>query len=250
MEKLNAFVAQGVPMLPGLPPIFVSRVLHDCGDGSDFVLTLLKIRSSPAMTSFRKWLVRCYELSRSTDLVEREKGAAALEKLNQFSPDDDLSATDFGVGLLKIAIDVAKLDTLGVIAEIAAPIVKYLGGISFSGLRQFRDKNTGLQTVTKFLKDNFGDQFNRSEMDFISTLLKLPDNLADWGKEDTAFSVRGGRLYGQAPPLARPCVVQIEDAPYVNNAQKDFADLLDRSQRLTPELLRKIEIEEEGNKRK
>ncbi|MFH1991650.1 MAG: hypothetical protein ABIK98_04485 [Pseudomonadota bacterium] len=228
MKKLNVFVTQGAPMLPELPPMFVSRILHDCTKGSDFVPTLLKVRNSPAMRSFRKWLVRCWDLSRETDMDKRQKAADAFEKLNQFSPEDDLSATEFGINLLKIAKDVATADPVGIVTEIASPIVKYLGGIPFSGLRQFGGKNADPERLKKFFKDNFGDQFNRNDMDFVSTLIKLPDNLTDWGNEEATFTAYGGRLDSGAPPLARPCFTQVKDAAYINNAQKDFDDLFNR----------------------
>jgi len=225
MEKLNVFVPQGAPMLPSLPPIFVSRILHECAKGQDFVPTLLKIRNSPAMNSFRKWLVRCWDLLRATDMADRQKAADAFEKLNQFSPEDDLSASEFGISLLKIVKDVAKTDPVGIITDIASPIIKYLGGVPFSGLRQFGGKNANPESLKRFFKDNFGDHFNRNEMDFISTLLKLPDNLTDWGKAEATIIAYGGRLDSGAPPLARPCFTQVEDAAYINNAQKDFEDL-------------------------
>ncbi len=228
MEKLNVFVAQGAPMLPGLPPIFVSRILHESGKGSDFVPALFKIRNSPAMRSFRKWMTRCWELSRGTDMAERQKAADVYEKFNKFSPEDDLSVTEFGIDLLKIAIDVGKADPLGIVTEIASPIVTYLGGVSFSGLRQFVGKNADPKGLKEFFRDNFGDHWNRNEMDFISTLLKLPDDLTDWGKKEATFSAYGGRLDSGAPPLARPCFIQVADAAYINNAQKDFDDLLKR----------------------
>lgn len=229
MEKLNVFVTQGAPMLPALPPVYVSRILHDSASGSGFVQTLLWVRTSPAMTSFRKWMVKCWELSLSTDMAARQKAADAFAKLNQFSPQDDLSGTDFGISLLKIAKDVASLDAVGIATEIASPIVKYLAGIPFAGLRKFGGRNADPERLRDFFKDNFGDAFNFSELDYISTLLQLPDNLTDWEKEEAIFTAHGGRLDSAAPALARPCFIQVKDAAYVNNALKDIDDLIKRS---------------------
>ncbi len=231
MEKLNVFVVQGAPMLPELPPIFVTRILRDCETGSDFIPTLLEIRNSPAMTSFRKWLVKCWNMSRSPDLTARKKAVEAFEKLNQFSPDDDLPAIEFGKSLLKIATDATKADIVGIVTEIAAPIIKYLGGVTFLGLRHFKEKNVDPESFKRFFQTNFGDQFNRREMDYISTLLRLPDNLTDWESEGANLTAYGGRLVSEAPPLARPCFTQVKDPAYINNAQKDFDDLFSRAVR-------------------
>jgi hypothetical protein len=87
--------------------------------------------------------------------------------------------------------------------------------------------------------DNFGDKFNRHEMDSIAIMLGLPENLTAWGKEATAVvTLRSGRLE-EAPPLSRPYRVRIEDAAHVENVRKDFEALWNSAEPLTPELLRK-----------
>ncbi len=243
MDKLNAFVSQGAPMLPTLPPMFVSRILHDSSNGSEFISVLLEIRNSPAMKRFRTWMIQCWELSHSTDLAQRTKAAEALQKLDTFSPDIGVSATQFGISLINVIKAVVTYDPVGIIDEIASPLVKYLGGIPLSGLRQFGSNNSDPQKLGTFLQDNFGDQFNRNEMDFISTLLTLPDDLAQWRKEETEFTVEGGRLDWSAPPLARPSFVRTVSPAHVTNAKKDFDELLKQAVPVTPELLKQWDAE-------
>jgi hypothetical protein len=241
MEQLNAFVAQGAPMLPALPPMFVARLLHDSPRGSDLVATLLEIRNSPAMKRFRGWMVKQAELSRSTVIADREKAAAALQKLQSFSPGADMSKMEFGKGLLKIAKSALKGDVVGIVAEVASPVVQYLAGIPLSGLRDFGGKKVGSGELDRFLVDNFGDKFNRHEMDEIAIMLGLPENLTAWGKEEKAVvTLRSGRL-DNSPPLSRPHRVHIEDAAHVENARKDFEDLWNSGEQLTPELLRNLQ---------
>jgi len=241
MEQLNAFVPQGAPMLPALPPMFVARLLHDSPGGSDLVATLIEIRNSPAMKRFREWMVKQAELSRSTVIADREKAAAALRKLQSFSPGADMSKMDFGKGLLKIAMSALKGDIVSIVAEVASPVVQYLAGVPLSGLRDFGGKKVGSGELDRFLVENFGDKFNRHEMDSIAIMLGLPENLTVWGKEENAVvTLRSGRLE-DAPPLSRPYRVYIEDAAHVENARKDFENLWNSSEPLTPELLRKLQ---------
>jgi len=54
------------------------------------------------------------------------------------------------------------------------------------------------------LQKAFQDKFNRSEMEYISTLLGLPDNLTDWKTLPVSFDVTAKRLSPQAPNLSRP----------------------------------------------
>lgn len=240
MDQLNAFVAQGAPMLPALPPMFVARLLHDSPRGSDIVATLLEIRNSPAMKRFRDWLTKQAELSHSTVIADREKAAVALEKLQGFSPAADMSKMEFGKGLLNVAKSALKGDIVGIIGDVASPVVQYLAGIPLSGLRDFGSKKIGSGELDSFLLDNFGDKFNRHELDSIAIMLGLPENLTAWGKEKAIISMRSGRL-DDAPPLSRPYRVRIEDAAHVENARKDFEDLRKRGERLTPELLRQLQ---------
>jgi hypothetical protein len=241
MGKLNSFVGQGLPMLPELPPVFATRVLNDSANRRDLMRTILEIRNSAAMKNFRKWMVRCWDLANGTDTKDRAKAADALQKLNEFSPEDDISEAEFGTGLLKIVVDVLKGDPVGVISEVASPIMKYIGGIPFSGLRQFSSSHVDPKKLDRFLSDNFGDKLNRQEMDFIAILLKLPEDLTEWAREEAVFTVQGGRLDAAAPALSRPCFIQVENPAHVSNAERDFEDLLKRAERVTPEMLREWE---------
>jgi hypothetical protein len=228
MEKLNEFVVPGAPKLPALPPILVTRILDDCENGYDFIPTLLEIRDSPVMTSYRRWVVKCCGQACGRDTVELKKAEEACEKLNQLFPKDYLSSAEFGKSMLQSPNDIAMADSANVFKEIVLPIVKYLGGIPFSGLRQLNKENVDPESFKKFFTDNFGDKYSRSEMDHIATLLKLPDNLADWGKEEATVIAYSGRLVSDGQTLTRPCFVQVKDLAYIDSAQKDFDELLSR----------------------
>lgn len=246
MKKLNAFVAQGAPLLPELPPIFVSRILHDCVKGYDFVATLLEIRNSPALVRFRKWMIKCHELSQSTDLAQRTKAAEALAKLDAFLPDDGVSAKELSFTFIKLAKliqYVPTFDVAGVVDDWLPPVMNYLGGVPLSGLRQFGARTADPGKLDAFLTESFGDKFNRNDMESIANLLELPDDLADWAKEAAEFSVRGERLDAMAPPLSRPYSIQAKGVVAAEGAMKDFEEMWQRGEKVTPELLRKWEEE-------
>jgi hypothetical protein len=246
MEKLNAFVSQGAPMLPALSPMFVSRIVHDRARGTDLVPMLLEIRNSPAMTRFRRWMVRCWELSRGTDLAQREKAAKALGKLDEFSFEEDISVMEFGKALLDFGKDVLKGDPLAIIEEMAPHVMKYLAGIPLSGLRQFGKENADAGKLLRFFKTNFGDQFNRNDMNCIASFLQLPEDLTEWGREDAELATEGRRLDPNAPALSRPYDMRVGDAALVENAKRDFEELLERAEPVTREMLRKWEEESGG----
>lgn len=243
MENLNEPVSQGAPMLPSLVPMFVSRILHDRTQGSNLVQTLLEIRNSATMAKFRQWMVRYWKQSRSEDFVERTKAAEARKKLDHFTFQEDVSVMEFGKALLHFGKDVLKGDPLAIIEEIAPFVMKYLSGVPLSGLKEFGNANADPRKLQAFLKQNFGDEFNRNDLDSIATFLMLPEDLADWGKEEAEFAVEPRRLVAAAPPLSRPYTIQVTSPGYIANAKKDFDELVSRAERVTPEMLRRWEAE-------
>jgi hypothetical protein len=66
-------------------------------------------------------------------------------------------------------------------------------------------------------------------MDYISTLLWLPDNMAGWQAEPVDFQVQSGRLDNSAPNLARPCFITTGDQHSLINAKEEFQELLKRA---------------------
>lgn len=229
MEEINQFVPQGAPMLPELPPIFVSRILRDCKTGKDFVPVLLKFRNSSAMKRLRKWMEKLRELSQSTDLAQRSKAADALKKLNQYSPDEDIGKVEFGLSLYKIIKNVFVPDPVGIIEEIAPQVAKIFLKIPFQGLSQFGGAKIDPKKFNVFLKNTFGDQFNRGEMDFISYHLQLADDLRDWEMTDATLSTKSGRIYPDAPPLGRSFMMQTTYGPNVENMEQDADELLKKA---------------------
>ena len=232
MQRLNDLVFLGAPPIPTLPPIFVSRILHDCPNGSDIIQTLIEVRKSPAMIRFRKWAAKCMELIASEDVDKRAKALAAYDKLMNFSLDEDISGKDFSKGILNIIKDSLKGDVLGIASEVISPVMTYLCGFNLSVLHQFGGEKADIRNIDTFLKASFGDKFTRSEMDYVSTLLWLPDNLTDWKKENVQLVTMSERLDPLAPNLARPCFITTENPNDILNAQKAFEDLWKKGKRL------------------
>jgi hypothetical protein len=222
MSKLNVFVAQGAPMVPESPPIYVSRILRDCATGADFVPTLLKIRNSSAFRHLRAWMTKCAEQALSPDPGERMKAADAWQKFMEFPLDKAVDKTEVGVSVLNVAIDIAKADVMGVLSEVASPIVNYFLSIPFLGIREFSGGKADSGKLDAFLTATFGDQFNRGEMNMISSFLELPGNLKDWPDIGAQFSVNAGRIYPQAGPLARSFMMKITDPNVLSEIMADF----------------------------
>jgi len=232
MQRLNDLVFLGAPPIPTLPPIFVSRILHDCPNRSDIIQTLIEVRKSPAMIRFRKWAAKCMELIVSEDVDKRAKALAAYDKLMNFSLDEDISGKDFSKGILNIIKDSLKGDVLGIASEVISPVMTYLGGFNLSVLHQFGGGKADIRNIDSFLKASFGDKFTRTEMDYVSTLLWLPDNLTDWKKENVQLVTMSERLDPLAPNLARPCFITTGNPNDILNAQKAFEDLWKKGKKL------------------
>ena len=177
------------------------------------------------MTGFRRWLAKCC-VPVCGDYATQNRAYEILGELQQVFSEDHLSLTGFGINVLQKATDIAKVDSTAILKEFALPIVNYLGGIPFFGLLQLNNEGVDPRSFKKFFKDNFGKQYSRIEMDSISVLLKLPDNQLGWKNEDVLLTAYSGRLVSDAPPLARPCIVQVKDLAYLHNAQLDFEDIV------------------------
>jgi hypothetical protein len=223
MAKLNVFVSQGAPLVPESPPIYVSRILRDCSTGADFIPTLLKIRNSPAMRHFRVWMAKCATQALSPDPAERMKAADAWEKFMEFPLDKAVDKTEVGLSVLNVAIDVVKADVMGILGEVASPIVNYFLSIPFAGIREFSGDKADSGKLETFLAKTFGDQFNRGEMNMISSFLDLPANMKDWQNFDAQLTVTPGRIYPQNDPLARSFTMTIRDPNVLSEIMADFA---------------------------
>ncbi len=225
MEQLAAFFPQRAHLLPELPPLFVSRVLRECTTSADFVQTMLKIRHSAALTDCRSWLARCHELSRSVVPAARRQATAAFEKLNEFLPVGDWSATEGQISVLDGTADIFVAEPATIVPKLMTPIAQFLAGGLISEVQQLADQPAAPQQLKKFFRDNFGEHLSRHEMGFVSTLLKLPDSQTGWRHEDAAFSILGVHLTEDAPPLARPCFQQVDNSTYAGEALMDFDEL-------------------------
>lgn len=232
MEKLNVFVSQGAPLVPELPPIYVSRILRDCATGSDFVPILLQIRNSSAMRRFRAWMTKCAEQSRSPDLTERTKAANAWAKFTEFPLKQAIDPTEAGLSVLNVVIDTLKADVMGILGEVAGPIVNYFLSAPFLGLRQFSGKKVEPAKLDAFLTASFGDKFSRSEMNMISEHLKLPANLKDWAEVAAELTVDAGRIYPEMGPLARSYSMTMRDPAVLSEVLADFNERQAKSQRV------------------
>jgi hypothetical protein len=222
MAKLNVFVSQGAPLVPESPPIYVSRILRDCSTGADFVPTLLKIRNSSALRHLRAWMAKCATQALSPDPAERMKAADAWEKFMEFPLDKAVDKTEVGVSVLNVAVDIAKADVMGILSEVASPIVNYFLSTPFVGIREFSGDKADSGKLEAFLAATFGDQFNRGEMNMISSFLELPANMKDWPGVDPQFCVNAGRIYPQAEPLARSFMMKIHDPGVLSEIMADI----------------------------
>jgi hypothetical protein len=225
MAKLNVFVSQGAPLVPESPPIYVSRILRDCSTGADFIPTLLKIRNSSALRHLRAWMAKCATQALGPDPAERMKAADAWEKFMEFPLDKAVDKTEVGVSVLNVAVDIAKADVMGILSEVASPIVNYFLSTPFVGIREFGGDKADSGKLEAFLAATFGDQFNRGDMNMISSFLELPANTKDWPGVGAQFCVNAGRIYPQAEPLARSFMMKIRDPDVLSEIMADIESL-------------------------
>jgi hypothetical protein len=222
MSKLNVFVSQGAPLIPEMPPIYVSRILRDCTTGSDFVPVMLKIRNSAALCRLRAWMKKCSDQLRSADLAERIKAAHDWQKFIDFPLDQAIDKVAVGLSVLNVAVDIVTTDIMGIVDEVASPIVNYFLSAPFAGLKEFSGDKVDSARLDAFLTATFSDKFTRSEMNMISDHLKLPANLKDWADEDAELSVGPGRIYPQMGPLARSYSMTIRDPNVLSDVLDDY----------------------------
>ncbi len=235
MNELNTLVTLGAPPLPTVPPLFVTRLVHDCEKGSDVIPTLFEIRKSLAVTRFRKWATQCMEWIASEDVEKRTKGKQAYDHLMGFSLTAKLKAEDWGKASLKTgkAIqEVVKGDFISAMSEVFMPVAYFLAGLPLSFLKQFGGKKGNPKKLDSFLTQTFGDSFHRSEMDFVANLLWLPDNVSDWKGQSVKWDVRAGRLDPAAPPLARPCFITSKRPHELQDAKEAFEKLWEKGEPL------------------
>jgi len=238
MRRINDLVSVGILPIPALPPVFVARTLYDSSrpsflsrilrrqsKGSNIVRTLLEIRNSSAMIRFRKWISDCMELMTTKDVSKLERVRKTYDRLNAFALEDDITKEEFSKGALTIIGAVPKADVLAILKEVVSPVMKYYAGFPLGVLRGFGGHEGESIQVEQFLERTFSDKFTASEMDYISTLLELPDNLEDWKNEDMVFQTHAGRIDPGAPNLSRPCFIQTANTQHIANAEGDFAEL-------------------------
>ncbi|HEX4121862.1 MAG TPA: hypothetical protein VH619_14675 [Verrucomicrobiae bacterium] len=225
LARLNVFVSQGAPLIPEAPPIYVSRVLRDCSTGADFVPTLLKIRNSSALRNLRAWMAKCAEQALSREPSDRIKAADAWEKFTDYPLEKAVDKTEAAMSVLNVAIDIAKADVMGVLGEVASPIVNYFLSAPFSGIREFGDDKADSSKLESFLTMTFGDNFSRGEMNMISAFLELPGNLKDWADVGAILTASTGRVDASANALARSFLMNIRDPNILSEMMADVDDL-------------------------
>ncbi|WP_266168324.1 hypothetical protein [Dyella subtropica] len=239
MKGLNDLVSLGVLPIPELPPIFVARTVYDASrtsflsrvlqgqaKGSNIVRTLLEMRNSKGMVRFRQWMSDCIELATTTDVAKLERFSKTSEMLNNLTLEDDITKEEFVKGALNVVKAVPHGDVLAILKEVVSPVTKYIAGFPVGVLRGFGGRKGESIHVEQFLKRTFSDKFTAMEMDYISTLLELPDNVADWKREDVTFDAHAGRIDSNAPNLSRPCFIQSAKVQHLANAKASFAELL------------------------
>jgi len=242
MQRINDLISVGVLPIPALPPVFIARtlyessrpsflssILHLQAKGSNIVRTLLDTRNSSSMIRFRKWISDCIELVTTKDISNLERVRNVYDKLNTFTLEDDITGEEFSKGILNIIGAVPKGDVLAILKEVASPVMKYYAGFPVEVLRGFGGHEGESIQVEQFLERTFSDKFTASEMDYISTLLELPDNVTAWRSEDVVFQAQADRIDPSAPNLSRPCFIQTANAQHIANAQEDFSEFLKKA---------------------
>jgi hypothetical protein len=174
-------------------------------------------------------MARCAEQSLSPDLGERTKAANALQKFMNYPLDQEVDKTAVGLSVLNVAIDIFSTDIMGILGEVAGPIVNYFLSVPFSGLNEFSGKKVESARVDAFLTATFGDKFNRTEMNMISNHLKLPANVKDWANEEAELTAGSGRINPNLEPLARSYSMTIQDPGVLADVLADFNALKAKS---------------------
>ena len=213
IQKMNKTVMEygGTP-LPELPPLFVVRVLEECRNGSEFCQKLFEIRGNLAMTRFRTWASRVTEKVLSGDAPKMREGVAALKRLEDLNFESNANPIGLGKLAIKFISAFAKPEPSSIadlaegVVEFVPDMVKFIRGTYFSELVKIGGQSDAGKKVESILKKILGDSFNPNDMQAVSILLSLPDNLKDWKESHAVFKAQGGRLYPDYPSLLRPCV--------------------------------------------
>jgi hypothetical protein len=160
----------------------------------------------------------------SEDLADRAKAAEAYDALTNFKPKPDMSRADWAKGILTAggtAVDAITGSPSGAILAVGSAIINYVVGLPLSLLHQFEKGDEAMQ---RFLQANFGDQFNRMDMDLISVNLSFPDSIPDWKRANPQFDVSPGRLDSRnnLPSSTRPCTMIVKNEGMAKRAAKTF----------------------------
>ena len=176
MDQLNKLVGFGAPFLPPLPPIFVTQMLDNAGQRRDLAAQILSLRDSRAIRGFRDWARKCMELARSPDPVKRKEAADAVVKLEGLSFEAK-SSTSTIINSVKLAMQLAKGDFAGIFLGYAESAIQYFSKRPLSGLEKFSGQNVDSGKLDAFLEKNFGDKFNRNDLNSVSIFLGLAENI-------------------------------------------------------------------------
>ena len=231
MDQLNKLVSFGAPFLPPLPPIFVTQMLDNAGQRRDLAAQILSLRDSRAIRGFRDWARKCMELARSPDPVKRKEAADAVVKLEGLSFEAK-SSTSTIINSVKLAMQLAKGDFAGIFLGYAESAIQYFSKRPLSGLEKFSGQNVDSGKLDAFLEKNFGDKFNRNDLNSVSIFLGLAENIDRWMAEDCQIEAVADRLDSSTPGLSRPYQFTVEDPGMVAAAKKDFDELWSRGKPL------------------
>lgn len=231
LDKLNKLTGFGAPYLPPLPPIFVAQLLGDGGSRRNLTRQILDLRNSSALKNFRSKAGDCMRLAKSPDVAKRKRAAEALGKLETFSFKAGTSASTIVNGI-KFVMQLAKGDFAGIALGQVEAVIQYLSSYPLRGLEKFSGASGGSDRLGEYLVRNFGDKFNRNDLNSVSLLLGLPENIGQWSAEGFDASISAGRVDGAAPPLSRPFNCAVEDPNVVTTAADEFEALWQKAKRV------------------
>jgi hypothetical protein len=227
MLKLNKVVPVGGLAFPLTPPIFLLRVLCDLPDRRNIVARILELRKERAMIRFREWAAKCMLDAKSQDLEKREAVAEAYEKVEKYEFPPRIKASDWveaAKKFFKVFKYASAWDIGGVIDEVAPPLQSFLNDLPLRSMIQFSGSSGYQPELDSFLQHHFGDKFTDAEMESISLLLSLPDNVVAWKELGAKFYTTPGRLAWDEnlPELARPYKYWTKDPISVKKAEDEL----------------------------
>jgi hypothetical protein len=231
LGKLNKLTGFGARYLPPLPPIFVTQLLSNGASRRGLAKQILELRDSSALKTFRRKARECMQLAKSPDVAKRKQAAEALGKLESFSFKAGTSASTVVNGI-KFVMQLAKGDFAGIALGQVETVIQYLSSYPLRGLEKFSSASGGSDRLDEYLMRNFGDKFNRNDLNSVSLLLGLPENISQWSAEEFDASISAGRVDGAAPPLSRPFSCTVEDPDVVTTAADEFEALWQKAKRV------------------